>query len=155
MGVLGKFEGRDVIASRITVPNMGGGLNEALDLLEPLKLKHGDEVLLVTRGRVRDVDFPEFKKGDATLLARQHVLTAASVMIVSEADDRALVEVMLAANAERIQRAKDSMDGQTRIDDEIDDDELSPEELEVRYKLLGKPVPKAVIDAAKKRAEES
>lgn len=133
---LPKFEGKQVVASRITVPGMGGGLNDALDV-EPVALKHGQRGFGIFEYEVRDVDHVPLKRGESAVLARHHVLTADRVMLVSDDDDKATVQVMLAANADRIQRAKDSMEGQGRIDDEIPDDELTPEELKVRKALRG------------------
>lgn len=131
---LPKFEGKQVIASRIAIVGCGDGLSDALDI-EPIALKSGETGFAVLSWKVRDVDHTPIKKGEDSVLARKHVLTTESVMIVSEDDDQASLKIMLAANADRIQRAKDSMNGQQTIDDTIPDDELSPEELKVRRSI--------------------
>lgn len=135
-GPLPDFEGTAVVSSRITIPNMGGGLNDALDV-EPIALVHGQEGYGVFHFVTRDVDHKPYKKGDYSLLAREHVLAGDQLMIVQDEGDIATIRIMLAAQADKVQRAKDSMAGQTRIDDAVPDDELSPEELEVRKKLRG------------------
>lgn len=130
------FEGKEVISSRITIPNMGGGLNDALDV-DPVALEIGEEGWGVFHWVCRAADHVPYKKNDFSLLTRDHVLNGDSVMIVTTEEDIASVKLMLAARADEVQRAKDSMKGQGRIDDEVPDDELSPEELEVRNKLKG------------------
>lgn len=139
---LPRFEGKQVIASRIAIVGAGDGLSDALDI-EPVALKHGQEGFAVLSWKVRDVDHVPIKKGEDAVLARKHVLTTESVMIVGGEEDEATVRVMLASHADEVQRAKDSRAGQGRIDDEIPDDELSPEELAIRNKLRGvaKPPP--------------
>lgn len=133
---LPKFEGKQVIAARMAIVGAGDGLSAALDL-EPIALKIGQRVRLVLEGEVRDVDHTPIKKGENSVLARKHVVSTESIMLVTEEEDDASIVVMLAANADRLQRAKDSMEGQRNFGDETPDAELSPEELEVRNKLKG------------------
>jgi hypothetical protein len=142
MPKLPKFEGREVAASRITVPNIGGGLNDALDV-QPIVIRHGQEGFGIFRWKCRDVDHVPFKKGDTMVLARHHVIPAESVMIVQEDADVDAVRVMLAAHEERVRRELESMEGQRSLEDEIPDNQLSEEELAIRKTLQGKPVKKA------------
>lgn len=136
---LPKFEGRQVLASRITVPGMGGGLNDALDV-EPIALKHGQSGYAVFRWEVRDVDHVPLKKGESSILARHHVLTADQVMILDNDEQNDTVEGWLNDHAVEVRRAKDSMSGQTEIPDpSVPDDELSEDELAIRRALQGKP----------------
>lgn len=123
---LPKFEGRQVLASRITVPGMGGGLNDALDV-EPIALKHGQSGFAVFQWEVRDVDHVPLKKGESAILARHHVLTASRVMIVDD-EQSGLIEEWLNQRDLEVRRAKDSMAGQEEL-------ELSDEEREVKRKL--------------------
>lgn len=123
---LPKFEGRQVAASRITVPGMGGGLNDALDV-EPIALKHGQSGFAVFQWEVRDVDHVPLKKGETSILARHHVLTAARVMICDDGQAE-LVDEWINQRDLEVRRAKDSMAGQEEL-------ELTDEEREVRDKL--------------------
>lgn len=136
---LPRFEGRQVAASRITVPGMGGGLNDALDV-QPIALKHGQEGWGIFRWAVRDVDHvPLKKRGGTQILARHHVLVASDVMIVESDEQADALEHMMTEHANEVRRAKDSMVGQTELPDpSVPDDELSEEELSIRRALQGK-----------------
>ena len=134
---LPRFEGRQVAASRITIPGIGGGLNDALDV-EPIALKHGQEGLAIIAWRVRDVDHVPLKKGEPAILARHHVLEATQVTLVGD-EQVGDVAAILAANVERVKRAKDSMSGQGSLEDEVPDDQLTADELRIRRELQGKP----------------
>ncbi len=137
MAKLPKFEGREVAASRITVPNIGGGLNDALDV-DPIVIKHGQEGYGIFRWKCRDVDHIPLSKGNVEVLARHHVIPATSVMIVQDEDDVAAVKVLLGAHEERIRRETDSVAGQRALDDEIPDDQLTADEIKIRRALQGK-----------------
>lgn len=134
---LPKFEGKQVIAARMAIVGAGDGLSAALDL-EPIALKIGQRVRLVLEGEVRDVDHTPIKKGENSVLARKHVVSTESIMLVTEEEDDASIVRMLAANADRLQRAKDSMEGQRAFGDEMPDDELTADELKIRRNLQGK-----------------
>lgn len=119
---LQKFEGRQVAASRISIVGAGDGLSDALDI-EPIALKHGQEVQVVLRCVVRDVDHVPLKKGESSILARKHVLaTMDATLLLGDTEGAVVVKELLADNADRIQRAKDSMAGQGRLDDDPEDD---------------------------------
>lgn len=133
---LPKFEGKQVVTSRIAIVGTGDGLSDALDI-EPIALKHGATGYAVISWKVRDVDHTPIKKGEDAVLARKHVLATEHVMLVSEDEDLVTVKVMIASNIDRIQRAKDSMEGQGRLDDEVPDEDLTEEELAIRNNLKG------------------
>lgn len=113
---LKKFESRQVAGSRIKIVGAGDGLSDALDI-EPIELTHGAEVFVLLRTTVRDVDFVPRKKGDYSILDRAHVLSTEQAVALG-ADDLDMAKLILANEADRIQRAKDSMVGQRNVADE-------------------------------------
>lgn len=133
---LPRFEGKPVIASRMAIVGAGDGLSAALDL-EPVALKIGQRVRVVLEGEVRDVDHTPIKKGENSVLARKHVVSTEGIMLVTDESDDAQIKLMLAADADRLQRAKDSAEGQGRLDDELPDDELDDDERAIRDKVKG------------------
>jgi hypothetical protein len=76
---LGKFEGKRVIGAAMTITNTGDGLSDAMEL-DPMKLHHGDEVVMVVRGTVVDVRHPAAKEGKGVV--RKHVVKASEAIVV-------------------------------------------------------------------------
>lgn len=116
---LKKFEAKQVAGARIKIVGAGDGLSDALDI-EPIELPHGSEVYVLLRTEVRDVDFVPRKKGDYSILDRKHTLATQEATLVG-VDDLPAVKSILAAQADRVQRAKDSMVGQGRLDEDEDE----------------------------------
>lgn len=113
MTLLHKFEGRDVIATRIKVANAGDGLSEAMTI-EPQELTHGEVVYVVLECEVDDVGFKRIKGTDH--LARVQRLKAGTATIV----EKSLVATVLEAQKVKIEEAK----GVKRLDfEEGDKDE--------------------------------
>lgn len=133
---LPKFEGKQVAKARITIPSISGGFNDGLDI-EPMVLAHGQVGYGIFEFEVRDVDHPRLNPGDASILVREHVLKVPSVMIVTEAEDADAVRTILAVHVESVRRAKESMEGQGSLEDEIGDDQLTAAELKIRKNLRG------------------
>ena len=107
---LGKFEGRRVSATRMTVKGTGDGLSEALEM-DPLVLHHGDEVYLIVKGVVADVHFPPVKGTED--VARTHVIRAVEATIVEEA----LAEPALVEQRRKIREALEAETGQEPLGD--------------------------------------
>lgn len=107
-GDLGEFEGHDVLGTSLKITNTGDGLSKAM-ATDPQMLHHGDEVCLVIRGEVVDVQFPPVKDTDG--VQRKHVVKAGTVTIV----DEALVAEVLAEQDEANLRAAEAAAGVSRI----------------------------------------
>lgn len=95
---LGKFEGKKVVEVRMTVTKTGDGLSDAMHV-DPIKLHHGDEVYVVIKGVVVNIQHPEVKDGSG--LARLHVVRAVEAVVV----DADLAEPQLAEQRDRIAAA--------------------------------------------------
>lgn len=105
MTKLNRFEGQEVLATRITVTKTGDGLSEPLDM-RPEEFHLGDEVFVLVRGEVTDVRHKPVKGTDG--LARVHVVSANLGMVVDGSTGAALleqVEADLAEKAEADERA--------------------------------------------------
>ena len=102
---LGNFEGRPIIATRMTVTNTGEGLTDAMTI-DPMVLHHGDEVFLLMKGVVSDIRMPEVKGTEA--VARHHVIRAVEATIV----DEVLAEPVLAVQRQRLRDAIEEASGQ-------------------------------------------
>lgn len=107
--VLKRFEGKPVASSTIRVTKAGDGLSEALRL-DPVALKHEQEVYLVLRGIVRQVNYRPIAGSDG-ILTRQHTVEASAVAMVT----REAVEDFLAAEADRVAKMKEEADGVIRL----------------------------------------
>ena len=96
---LPKFGKRSVRRAELIIRKAGDGLSEALKF-EPVALNHGDEIYVVLRAVVVDVQHPaEDRKdpGDSDLI-RRHIVDTQEITLVAETD----VEPMLKAAADRI-----------------------------------------------------
>lgn len=94
------FDGRDVIASSISIRKAGDGLSEALDI-DPTAFSIGERVFVVLECEVTAVDHHPIPKAES-VLGRKHVLTTETATII----DGALVEAQLAQQRELIEEAK-------------------------------------------------
>jgi hypothetical protein len=92
---LSKFDGQDVLVSRIKVAKAGDGLSKALEV-EPTEFHHGDRVFVVLETVVGQVEFPELKDGVG--LARVHRLDTELATIV----DSQLVAKLLEEQRKKI-----------------------------------------------------
>jgi hypothetical protein len=80
MTALHRFEGRDVIGTRIAVTNAGDGLSQAL-AIEPVELTIGQKVTIVLECEVGQVSFSPVK--DTNALHRVQKLKAGTATIIS------------------------------------------------------------------------
>lgn len=94
---LAKFEGQDVLASRIKVAKAGDGLSKALEV-EPTEFHHGDRVFVVLETVVGNVEFPPLKDVDG--LARLHRLDTTLATIVDGQLVAEMLDKQRVANAE-------------------------------------------------------
>lgn len=115
-GVLGEFEGRDVLQIAVEVTNAGDGLSKSMAVL-PLTLDLGDEGYIVLKYEVAKIRFEEVKDTDA--LKRVQVLRASAATLV---DDEVIpiVEKLIDEQAARVQAAEDAIKGQTTVDSQIE-----------------------------------
>lgn len=131
------FEEQEVTGSAVRVTNAGDGLSEAMTIGKKA-LHIGDEVYYVLRGEVTQVNHrADPKDGDIT---RVHTVKAAQITEV----DGKLAQQILAAAAEKLQKARDEAEGQLRLEEEqaaVDAE-----------KLDDTGTPAEVADLAKKRA---
>lgn len=111
-GNLGTFEGSPVVAAAMEIRNAAGGLNEALGI-EPQVFNIGDETFALLKVQCKAVEHQPIQK-DSTFLKRVHVFTATDATTM----DAAEAEPLIAAQRDRIQRARDAVAGQQRLDDE-------------------------------------
>lgn len=93
------FEGRDVSATTITIPNAGGGLRKALEV-DPRELHQGERVTLVLDCEVDKIRFDPVKDDDT--LERLHVLKAVRATFI----DTDAVRDALDAQQRRIDEAE-------------------------------------------------
>jgi len=102
------YEGREVVHASMKITRAGDGLSEALQLA-PVALHHGDEVHVVLKGRVIDVQHPLLKSTDADedRLVRKHIVATEEITIVDEAD----VQGALNQAAERLATLRDEAAG--------------------------------------------
>lgn len=111
---LGSFEGSPVLGTAIKVRNTGDGLSASVKV-DPVILRQHDRVYVVMECDVIDVQHPIVKDTDG--VCRTAVLRAGNATIV----DKDLVASHLAAQAERIQLAREAEAGVTRLQfDQID-----------------------------------
>lgn len=109
---LRKFEGREVVGTRIEVANAGDGLSAAL-AVDPEELPLGANVVIVLDTVCDKVRYEKIK--DSDLLIRVHRLKAGTATIV----EKSLVAEVLAAQALKIEKAK----GVERLNFDEPDDE--------------------------------
>lgn len=114
MAKLHKFEGREVIGTKVAISRAGDGLSQAL-AIDPEELRIGQTVYVVIECEVGPVTMEPVKETDA--LTRKHKLIAGTATLV----DKALVADLLEA-----QRAKnDAAKGTPRLDFTGDDDDTA------------------------------
>lgn len=106
--ILPAYEGREVVHASMKITRAGDGLSEALQLA-PVALHHGDEVHLVLKGRVIDVQHPLLKStdDDEDRLVRKHVVQTEEITIVDEGD----VQAALNQAAEKLATLRDEAAG--------------------------------------------
>lgn len=123
--VLSPFDGQPVTRSAIAVTRAGDGLSEALKV-DPAEFHLGQEVYVVLRTTVARVNFdPADKANPEGDLVRRHTLRAEDATILDDPDALDTVRGHVAAQADRILRAKEEAAGIQRIDfaDDPDPDE--------------------------------
>jgi hypothetical protein len=125
---LPQFEGEDVAKAAVRITNAGDGLSEALKV-QPKALNMHDEVFYVLRGEVSQVNH---KTDKDDLLTRLHTVKASEITEI----DADTAQKMLQAAAEDLERRKNEIDGQLRLDEEAaaeqreaDDANLPPDEV--------------------------
>ena len=106
---LPEFEDMDVDRAAVKIMKAGDGLSEALRI-RPRAFHLGEEVFCALRGVVTSISHVE-KGGEIT---RVHVVTTQQIELVDHAD----LDDMLAAAAERRERARASIVGQTVLGDD-------------------------------------
>ena len=99
MGKLHRFEGRDVIGTRIAITRAGDGLSQAL-AIEPAELSIGDTVYVVLECTVSKVTHEPVKDTDS--LTRVQTLQAGTATLV----DKALVADVLQEQRDRLDEAR-------------------------------------------------
>lgn len=109
---LSSFEGSDVKATAIEIPNASGGLNEAM-AVEPVELHHEETVYVVLECKVQKIRHdPIMEKNEPTGdLTRVHILKAGRSTIV----DAALVKKAIDEQHARIIEAREALGGQDPI----------------------------------------
>lgn len=103
--LLHKFEGREVIGTKVAITNAGDGLSKAL-AIEPEELAHGTTVYVVLECVVDSVSFKRVT--DTQSLTRNQNLRAGTATLV----DKALVADLLQAQREKI----DAAEGKEQLD---------------------------------------
>jgi hypothetical protein len=105
---LPRFGEREVDRASVKITGAGTGLSDALEL-DPVALDIGEEVFFVMRGITAGVEHSEDKN---ELLVRIHKVHTEEISFM----DREMAEKILGAQAEEIQRRKDEIEGQMRLD---------------------------------------
>lgn len=113
------FEGHEVVAAKIIVTNTGDGLSQNLKIA-PVEYHHGEERIIVMRAVVVKVRHDEHTTKDSDedgdlQLERVHIFRAGTAIVADEAT-AAKVEDELAAQEERIKKAKEEAEGTQRLD---------------------------------------
>lgn len=111
--VLGSFDDRDVIATKLIITNTGDGLSASMKL-DPALLHLGQEVTFAVRGIVGKVRFEPVgdKDGDPdSQVVRVQIVKAGAVKIISSD----LVDTELAEHVKRLERQADLERGQSRL----------------------------------------
>lgn len=112
------FEGQDVRRASIEIPNAAGGLRDAMKI-DPQEFHQGEEIYIVLKCVVQKVRFEPIDKADPSGdQNRVHVFNAEEATFV----DADLVAEHVAAQTERIARAKERAEGISRLptDDEVE-----------------------------------
>lgn len=109
---LGKYQGKDVLRTSVSIHNAGDGLSEAL-AIEPEELKINSTVFVVLECEVDAHDHKRMKKVPGAMELVQ-VLKAGTATLV----DEALVRDLLDEQTKRIEDARESIreaEGVTRL----------------------------------------
>lgn len=109
---LPEFEGQEVQASQIRITNAGDGLSEALKIA-PRALHHGDDVAILIRGKVTQINHKAAGKGEEEHLIRVHTISAFAATEL-ELDH---AKQILAAAHENLTRRKAEIEGQMALDE--------------------------------------
>lgn len=109
---LGEFDGRDVLGTSIQVTNAGDGLSDAMKI-DPQVMHIGDRVFVVLECEVAKVRYDPIRDTDA--LTRVQILRAGTATIV----DGKMVSDAIEQQRDKIERAKDQLTGQTRMEHEL------------------------------------
>lgn len=110
---LGSFEGTPVVGTGIEIPSAAGGLRDALKI-DPQVLHKGQRVMVLLDCEVGKIRHDPVKDSDEW--NRVHILATNGATIV----DGDVFDEALAAQADRIARAKDAESGQQRTDDAME-----------------------------------
>lgn len=105
------FEDETVQQSQIRVVGAGDGLSEALKI-DPKALHLGDEIFLVLRGSVTQVNHRQKEYGEPVV--RVHTIQAGAVTEI----EKKLAEKLLADAADALEKAKADAQGQLLLDGE-------------------------------------
>lgn len=117
---LSSFEGSDVVASKIEIPDAAGGLRDAL-AVDPVELHLGDEGVVALRYRVEKVRFDPTKGKRAVEgeLVRVHVFSTLEAMFMDDAE----LDERLRHNALKVKVELEKLAGVLHLDDDLDDGE--------------------------------
>jgi len=97
---IGTFEGHDVVGTAIKVTKAGDGLSPALKV-EPVEYELGEEIHVVLKTRVANVQFVP-SKDDANNLIRLHTIETSEATVV----EGTKVKGLLAAQRKKIEEAE-------------------------------------------------
>lgn len=120
MSQLPEFEGRSVRKASLRITKAGDGLSDALTVA-PKAYHHGEEIALVLKVRVTQVNHKPEKSDDPDLV-RVHTAEALDVVEVDESD---IAEFLSKAGEFRRRRAEQET-GQTNLLDAEPKDEPTP-----------------------------
>jgi hypothetical protein len=98
------FEGQEVTACAVELPNAGGGLHESL-AFEPVEFHVGEEGYMLVHWKNQKVRFDPIK--DTEYLKRVHVLGVTETMLV----DEQFAEAHFADQRKRLQKLRDEARG--------------------------------------------
>lgn len=116
---LSDFEGREVVAVGVEMPNASGGLQKALDI-DPEELHHGEKGHIVLAFTVQKVRFDPMSKNSTDVLRRVHVFHVDEAAFI----DSELVSEVLDEQRERIRKAEEEATGQTNL---LDGEPVGPD----------------------------
>lgn len=99
-GTLSQFENHDVVGTTIKVTKAGDGLSAALKV-EPIEYEHGEDVYVVLKTKVANIQFVPSKDNPESLI-RLHTLETSEATVV----DGGKVKAVLAAQRKKIAEAE-------------------------------------------------
>lgn len=129
MSDLSSFEGSDVVAAKIEIPNAAGGLRDAMEF-EPVEMHHADEGYIALHYKVKKVRFDPESKEHPENLVRVHVLDALNAAFI----DEDLVGRQLADQRDRMAKRREEAAGVQRLGDHLD--EVMPDDAEHAAELV-------------------